>query len=63
MARSSPVIPPHSGSRYDELVARDVIRPAVRGLTAGDWREFTRIKVPADVDPLALLLKMRAQER
>lgn len=55
--------PPRTQSRYDELVARGVIRPAERGLAAGDWEEFTHIDVPADVDPLAVLLDLRAHER
>jgi prevent-host-death family protein len=55
--------PPRTHSRYDELVARGVIRPATRGLAAGDWDKFTHIEVPQDVDPLALLLDLRAQER
>jgi prevent-host-death family protein len=55
--------PPRTQSRYDELVARGVIRPAKRGLVAGDWDKFTHIDVPEDVDPLALLLALREQER
>lgn len=55
--------PPRAGSRYDELVARGVIRPAERKLTAGDWAEFTHVDMPEDADPLALLLESREQER
>ena len=55
--------PPRTQSRYDELVARGVIRPAERGLTAGDWEKFTHIDVSEDVDPLAVLLDLREQER
>jgi hypothetical protein len=57
------VPPPHTQSRYDDLVARGVIRPAERGLTAGDWDQFTHIDVPDDVDPLDVLLEWREQER
>lgn len=57
------VPPPRGRSRYDELVAEGTIRPAERGLTAGDWDKFTHIEVPDDVDPLAILLEMREDER
>jgi antitoxin (DNA-binding transcriptional repressor) of toxin-antitoxin stability system len=57
------VPPPRAGSRYDELVARGVIRPAERGLTAGEWNTFTHLDVPEGVDPLAVLLDSREQER
>jgi hypothetical protein len=40
-----------------------MIQPAERNLTAGDWREFTHIEIPDDVDPVALLLEMREDER
>ena len=49
--------------RYEELVACGEIRPAEGNLTAGDWREFVHVEVPHDVDPVALLLKMREDER
>ena len=55
--------PPRTQSRFDELVAKGEIRPAERNLTAGDWDKFTHIDVPDDVDPLAILLKMREDER
>lgn len=55
--------PPRTQSRYDDLVARGVIRPAGRRLTAGDWNKFTHINVPEGVDPLAMLLESREQER
>ncbi|WP_236788372.1 type II toxin-antitoxin system Phd/YefM family antitoxin [Amycolatopsis sp. GM8] len=55
--------PPRAQSRHDELVAQGAIRPAERGLTAGDWDKFTHIEVPDDVDPLAILFEMREHER
>jgi prevent-host-death family protein len=54
---------PRTQSRYDELVARGTIEPAKGNLTAGDWRQFTHFDVPEDVDPIAVLLKMREDER
>ena len=57
------VPPPRTHSRVDELVARGVIRPAQRELTAGDWTRFTHIDVPEDIDPLAMLLDAREHER
>ena len=48
-------------NRYDELVARGLIRPAER--TTAELDQYTRIDVPDDVDPLALLLEMREHER
>ncbi|MGH3940947.1 MAG: hypothetical protein ACRDTG_20375 [Pseudonocardiaceae bacterium] len=57
------VPPPRGQSRYDELVAQGVIRTATRGLTTDDLDEFARIRVPDDVDPLAILLQMRENER
>lgn len=48
-------------SRYDELVARGLIIPAPR--TTDELDQFTRIDVPDDVDPLAILLEMREHER
>lgn len=57
------VPPPRTRSRYDELVAEGAIRPADRGLTAGDWDEFTHIEVPEEADPLAVLLESRESER
>jgi prevent-host-death family protein len=48
-------------SRYDELVARGLLIPAER--TTDELDQYTRIEVPDDVDPLALLLEMREQER
>lgn len=55
--------PPRGGSRYDELVAQGVIRPAERGSRPSDWDDYPHIDVPDDVDPLAILLEMRADER
>ena len=55
--------PPRTQGRYEELVARGAIRPAAKGLTAGDWNKFTRIDVPEGVDPLAVLLDLREHER
>ena len=58
------LIPPRRNmSRYDELVALGEIVPGSGGLTAGDWDKFTHIEVPEDVDPLAILLEMREDER
>lgn len=58
------LIPPRrTMSRYDELVALGEIVPGAGGLTAGDWDKFTHIEVPDDVDPLAILLEMREDER
>lgn len=54
--------PPRQGqSRYDELVARGLIIPAAR--TTDELDEYTRIEVPDDVDPLAILLELREHER
>jgi antitoxin (DNA-binding transcriptional repressor) of toxin-antitoxin stability system len=55
------LVPPprHTRSRHDELVQRGLIRPVQRK----SWDEMTHIEVPDDVDPLALLLTMRADER
>jgi antitoxin (DNA-binding transcriptional repressor) of toxin-antitoxin stability system len=55
--------PPRTQDRYEELVALGEIRPATANLTAGDWRQFTHFDVPDDVDPLAVLLEMREDER
>lgn len=55
--------PPRKQSRVEELIAQGAMRPAERGLTAGDWDKFTHIDVPDDVDPLAILLEMREHER
>jgi antitoxin (DNA-binding transcriptional repressor) of toxin-antitoxin stability system len=56
--------PPNPGqSRYDELVAQGLIKPASGNLTTRDLDKFTRIEVPDDVDPLDILLKMREDER
>lgn len=58
------LIPPRrTMSRYDELVANGTITPGSGGLTAGDWDKFTHIEVPDGVDPLAVLLEMREDER
>jgi prevent-host-death family protein len=50
--------PRRSQRRYDELVARGQLIPAVR--VAG--QEFTHIDVPDDAQPLQLLLEMRESE-
>jgi prevent-host-death family protein len=55
--------PPRGHSRYEELVAQGAIRPAQRGLTAGDWDRFTHLEVPDDADPLGILLELREDER
>ncbi|MBB2939126.1 hypothetical protein FHX82_006212 [Amycolatopsis bartoniae] len=54
---------PRKQSRFDELVAQGAIRAAERNLTTKDLDQYTRISVPEDVDPLAILLKMREHER
>lgn|SRR5262249_50395099 len=46
---------PRHRSRFDELVAQGVIRPAERGLRACDWDQYTHLEIPDDVDPLAIL--------
>jgi prevent-host-death family protein len=46
-------------SRHDELVERGLIRPVPRK----SWDEMTHIEVPDDVDPLAVLLELREDER
>jgi antitoxin (DNA-binding transcriptional repressor) of toxin-antitoxin stability system len=54
--------PPHQNkSRYEELVERGLIYPS--GKTTADLDTFTRIDVPDDVDPLAILFEMREHER
>lgn len=55
------LVPPprQAKSRHDELVERGLIRRATRK----SWDEMTHIDVPNDVDPLALLLAMREDER
>lgn len=50
-------------SRHDELVELGLVRPAPDARTAGEWDKFTHIEVPDDVDPLAVLLEMREDER
>jgi antitoxin (DNA-binding transcriptional repressor) of toxin-antitoxin stability system len=57
------VISPSRLSHYEMLVARGDIIPGKRGLTTSDLDKYTRIEVPEDVDPLAILLEMRADER
>jgi prevent-host-death family protein len=49
------------GSRFDELVAQGVIRPAERGLRACDWDQYTHIEIPDDVDPLTILEEDREE--
>jgi prevent-host-death family protein len=53
--------PKRAQSRYDELVARGLLIPAER--TTDQLDQYARIDVPDDVDPLAMLLEMREQER
>ena len=55
--------PPRGQNRFDELVAQGAIRPAERGLTAGDWDRFTHVEALDDVDPLGMLLESREDER
>jgi|SRR5215475_4955092 len=47
--------PGRHGSRYDELVAQGLIKPAERGLTTADLDKYHRIEIPEGVDPLAIL--------
>jgi antitoxin (DNA-binding transcriptional repressor) of toxin-antitoxin stability system len=55
------LVPPPRGesSWYADMVARGEIRPVERK----SWDEMTHIDVPNDVDPLAVLLEMREDER
>ncbi len=55
--------PPKYTSRYEELVANGTITPATGGRTTADLDKYTRIEVPDGVDPLAILLEMREDER
>jgi antitoxin (DNA-binding transcriptional repressor) of toxin-antitoxin stability system len=55
--------PPGPRSRVEELIAQGVLHPAKGNLKAGDWDKFPHIDVPDDVDPLAILLEMREEER
>ncbi|KAA9158220.1 hypothetical protein FPZ12_023030 [Amycolatopsis acidicola] len=55
--------PPRQQSRFDELVVQGAARPAERDLTTRNLDQYTRIEVPEDVDPLAILLEMRENER
>jgi antitoxin (DNA-binding transcriptional repressor) of toxin-antitoxin stability system len=57
------ILTPRPRSHYETLVAEGLIIPAKRGLTTSDLEKYTRIEVPDDVDPLAILLQMRAEER
>jgi antitoxin (DNA-binding transcriptional repressor) of toxin-antitoxin stability system len=50
-------------SRYDELIADGTIVPGSADLTTADLDKYTRIEVPDDVDPLAILMEMREHER
>jgi antitoxin (DNA-binding transcriptional repressor) of toxin-antitoxin stability system len=50
-------------SRYEELVASGAIVPGSAGLTTKDLDKYTRIDVPDDVDPFAVLMEMREHER
>lgn len=43
-------------SRYDELVAQGLIRPA-----PGNWRNLPHIEVPDNVDPLTILAETREE--
>jgi antitoxin (DNA-binding transcriptional repressor) of toxin-antitoxin stability system len=52
-----------NASRYDELVADGLIIPPRSGRTTADLDKYTRIEVPEDADPLAILLEMREDER
>jgi len=53
--------PSRHKSRVEELIELGLIYPSER--TTADLDQFTRIDVPDDVDPLALLLEMREDER
>jgi antitoxin (DNA-binding transcriptional repressor) of toxin-antitoxin stability system len=57
------ILTPRPRSHYETLVAEGLIIPARRGLTTTDLDRYTHIEVPDDVDPLAILLQMRAEER
>lgn len=58
------LIPPRrTMSRYDELVASGEIIPSRAGRTTAELDKYTRIEVPEDADPLAILLEMREDER
>lgn len=52
-------------TRIEELIADGTINPnsGTAGLTTGDLDKYTRIDVPEDADPLAILLRMREDER
>lgn len=55
------LVPPprEDASWYEEMVARGEIRPVGRK----SWDEMTHIDVADDVDPLAVLLETRENER
>jgi len=58
------LIPPRrTMSRYEQLVAEGAIIPARAGRTTAELDKYTRIEVPDDADPLAILLEMREDER
>lgn len=58
------LIPPRRyASRLDELIARGEIIPSRTGRTTAELDKYTRIEVPSDADPLAILLEMREDER
>jgi prevent-host-death family protein len=57
------ILTPRPRSHYETLVAEGLIIPAKRGLTTSDLDMYTHIEVPDGVDPLAVLLEMRAEER
>jgi prevent-host-death family protein len=49
-------MPERHGSRYDELVAQGLIRPA-----PGSWQNLPHVDVPDDVDPLEILAETREE--
>lgn len=54
---------PGPRSRVEELITQGLLRDSTDGKTTRDLDKYTRIEVPDDVDPLAMLLEMREEER
>lgn len=55
------LVPPQRSTKtwYEQMVERGEIIPVERK----SWDEMTHVEVPDDVDPLALLLELREDER
>ena len=53
---------PRKKSRYEEMVEQGLIRPAT-GSGRPNRETYKKYRFPDDVDPVALLLEMRAEER